>query len=546
MVYLDNPRLFICLPFLLILSGVCFGQTTERISVDSLGMEVDMPSAESSISADGRFVAFTSYSNNLSPNDNNNGRDIFVHDRATGLVRQVSVNSQGIGGDRKSLAPSISGDGRFVAFMSLANNLVPGDSNYTFDVFVHDCMTGVTERVSLDALGRESPFGGRFPSISDDGRFVAFESAAPNLVQGDSNGVTDVFVFDRQSSTTERVSLNSRGEQANDDSTIPVISGDGRYIAFQSDADNFVPGDWNSTQDIFIHDRQNNATKCVSLGLQGWPSNRMSSRPSISADGRFVAFHSFSDNLVVGDTNGHYGVDIFVYDHQTRFMERVSVSSSGEEANAGGSSPSISADGLHVAFMSSSDNLVPGYAPGNSAGIFVHDRQHGTTERVSVTSIGMPGESHSQFPSISAGGRHVSFESWADNLVTGDTNGIWDIFVHDRWNGLGANSIYLTGPISAPVGAPLELNWLTAPPHSDYWLGASSTIMGSVIAGHSVDLGTPFMLVASGVNTGSGAGTLQTISVPPSAAGSLIIFEVLARSADGTLYDSNAVPIAFY
>jgi Tol biopolymer transport system component len=239
--------------------------STERVSVDSAGNQGNNGGDEPAISADGRFVAFVS-ADNLVPGDTNDNLDIFVHDRKTGATERVSVDSAGnqanvIGSTSEA---AISADGRFVAFNS-ANNLVPGDTNDNFDIFVHDRKTGATERVSVDSAGNQGN-GAAVAAISADGRFVAFQSVADNLVLGDTNGAIDVFVHDRKTGATERVSVDSAGNQANYESVSPAISGDGRFVAFVSLADNLVPGDTNGTYDVFVHQVHHHKTKVAETG----------------------------------------------------------------------------------------------------------------------------------------------------------------------------------------------------------------------------------------------------------------------------------------
>jgi len=243
------------------------GQTTERVSVDSGGLQGNSWSSTPSISSDGRFVAFRSVASNLVSGDTNSTWDIFVHDRQTSQTTRVSVDSGGLQGNGRSQSTSISSDGRFVAFHSRASNLVPGDTNGTYDIFVHNRQTGQTTRVSVDSGGLQGNSLSEMSSISSDGRFVAFESYASNLVPGDTNGEADIFVHDRQTGQTTRVSVDSGGLQGNNHSDGPMsISSDGRFVAFQSEATNLVPGDTNGRTDIFVHDRQPNTP---TLAVQG-------------------------------------------------------------------------------------------------------------------------------------------------------------------------------------------------------------------------------------------------------------------------------------
>ncbi|WP_152811004.1 TolB family protein, partial [Ostreibacterium oceani] len=372
-----------------------------------------------------RYVAFSSNSTNLVAGDTNGRDDVFVHDTQTGVTTRVSVDSSGTEGDDNSTVPSISADGRYVAFSSRGTNLVAGDTNSVQDIFVHDTQTGATTRVSVDSSGVEGDSHSYNPSISADGRYVAFQSNATNLVVGDTNGAADIFVHDTQMGVTTRVSVDSSGVASDSYSSDPSISADGRYVAFWSNATNLVAGDMNGTADVFVHDTQTGNTTRVSVDSSGVASDSYSSDPSISADGRYVVFSSDATNLVAGDTNGTR--DIFVHDTQTGVTTRVSVDSSDIGGDDFSQVPSISADGRYVAFQSSATNLVAGDTNG-VADVFVHDTQTGVTTRFSVDSNDLESNNGSYNPSISADGRYVAFDSFATNLVADDTNGRRDVF----------------------------------------------------------------------------------------------------------------------
>ncbi len=418
-----------------VMAAYGFVLNTTRVSVNSSGTQGNDFSINPSISADGRYVAFESDADNLVPGDTNGTRDIFIYDRQTGNTTRVSVSSSGTQGNSFSFNPSISADGRYVAFPSEANNLVSGDTNDEADIFVYDRQTGNTTRVSVNFRGAQGNDDSINPSISADGRYVTFESEADSLIPDDTNGENDrgdgadIFVYDRQTGNTTRVSVSSSGTQGNSFSINPSISADGRYVTFESDADNLVSDDTNGENDIFVYDRQTGNTTLVSVSSDGTQASGNSRLASISADGRYVTFESNADNLVSDDTNDE--ADIFVYDRQTRSTTLVSASSDGTQGNNNSRFPSISADGRYVTFESNADNLVSGDT-NDEADIFVYDRQTGNTTRVSVSSDGTQASGNSRFPSISADGRYVTFESNADNLVNGDTNDENDIFVHDR------------------------------------------------------------------------------------------------------------------
>jgi hypothetical protein len=301
--------------------------------------------------------------------DSNGFSDVFVHDRQTGNTTRVSVSSIGSQGNGNSFARAISADGRYVTYHSIASNLVAGDSNGFSDVFVHDRQTGNTTRVSVDSFGNQSNNDSADPAISGDGRYVTFYSTASNLVAGDSNGFIDVFVHDRQTGNSTRVSVSSNGSQSNGNSVSPEISADGRYVTFYSEGSNLVVGDSNGFIDVFVHDRQTGETTRVSNSSTGSQGNGNSTDPTISDDGRYVTFSSFGSNLVAGDTNATY--DVFIHDSQTGTMTRVSVSSTGIQGNSGSSFPAITGDGRYVAHDSGASNLVAGDTNG-STDVFVH------------------------------------------------------------------------------------------------------------------------------------------------------------------------------
>jgi Tol biopolymer transport system component len=401
----------------------------KRVSVASDGTQGNNDSYHPSISADGRYVAFNSSASNLVSGDTNGSSDIFVRDLLTNTTRRVSLATDGTQGNYNSNSPSISADGRYVAFYSFASNLVSGDTNGPGDIFVRDLLTNTTRRVSVATDGTQGNSVSYSPSISADGRYVAFNSSASNLVSGDTNGSSDIFVRDLLTNTTRRVSLATDATQGNGFSYYPSISADGRYVAFESYASNLVSGDTNGTKDIFVRDLLTNTTRRVSLATDGTQGNYHSgspSSPSISADGRYVAFNSDASNLVSGDTNN--APDIFVRDLLTNTTRRVSLATEGTQGNSYSYYPSISADGRYVAFNSDASNLVSGDT-NNVPDIFVRDLLTNTTRRVSLDTDGTQGNNDSYFPSISADGRYVAFDSGASNLVSGDTNGSRDIFV---------------------------------------------------------------------------------------------------------------------
>jgi Tol biopolymer transport system component len=403
--------------------------STERVSVGpgGVGANVGVNFAPS-ISADGRHVAFVSRASNLVAGDPKNAEDVFVRDRQGAETHRVSVGAAGAQANGISSEPSISADGRFVAFVSAATNLVAGDTNVRNDVFIHDRQAGETHRVSVGSDGTQANGNGWEPSISADGQIVAFRSNASNLIPGDPGGNMEILVHDRGSGETRRVSVSSNGS-ANQfrDSQDPSISGDGRYVAFAT-SDSLVPADVLNDLDVYVHDRQTAETRRISVDSAGTPANNPSFDPSVGADGHIVAFVSGASNLVAGDTNA--GLDVFVHDRETAETSRVSVDSAAVQANGVSFEPSVSGDGRLVAFRSHATNLVVGDTNVRSD-VFVHDRQDGETRRPSVDSAGAQANDNSLEPSMSADGRYVAFTSFATNLVADDTSTGSDVFVHD-------------------------------------------------------------------------------------------------------------------
>jgi Tol biopolymer transport system component len=406
--------------------------TTTRVSVGPGGVQAVFGGWRPGISGDGRFVAFDSSANDLVTGDTNSTRDVFVHDRQTGTTTRVSLGAGGSQGNAPSEWPALSADGRIVAFVSQATNLVAGDTNGYHDVFVHDRATGTTARVSVGPGGVQGNNASFDSAISADGRFVTFVTQATNLVPGDTNETVDVLVHDRATGTTTRASVGPGGIQANQDCWNPTMSADGRWVAFESRAFNLVTGDTNGMDDVFVHDRQMGTTTRVSLGPGGAQGDANSNHAVISGNGRWVAFASGALNLVVDDTNG--AEDVFVHDRQSSTTTRVNLGPGGAQGNGFSYQPVISGDGRFVAFNSSAGNLVPDDTNGESD-VFVHDRQTGTTTRVSVGTGGTQAAGPSggfDPPTISADGGQVAFSSFAGNLVPDDTNGQVDVFLYDR------------------------------------------------------------------------------------------------------------------
>ena len=416
----------------------------------SAGAKGDAGSGEPSLSADGRFVAFSSRASNLHPDDREEfddpevSADVFVRDLQANTTTLISRagGSAGAAGNVESRAPSISADGRFVAFGSRASNLHPDDSDFVDDVFVRDLQENTTTLVSRASgpAGAKGNGASRAPSISADGRFVAFGSFAANLHPDDGDDTEDVFVRDLQENTTTLVSRASgpAGAKGARSSGGPSLSDDGRFVAFTSYASNLHPDDpeefedLESWSDVFVRDLQEHTTTLVSRGSgpTGVGGNDGSRDPSISADGRFVAFESEASNLHP-DAGG--GQSVFVRDLETETITLASRASGAAGAPAGYADlPSISANGRFVAFWSGSSNLHP-YDPYGDQDVFVRDLGTDKTTLISRSPgpAGTKANGDSSSGSISPDARLVGFPSRASNLHPDDRDATYDIFVRE-------------------------------------------------------------------------------------------------------------------
>ena len=426
------------------------------------------------MSADGRYVAFGSSASDLVANDNNGTGDIFLRDLQSGTTTLVSVNSASTGtvhslalrfnvlasvgspesdsGNGLSLNPSISADGRYVVFESYATDLVPGfGSGQYVDLYVRDMQTGTTEPVNVDTGRSDDLLLGY--QLSADGRSVAFETANSALTQD------DIFVRDLAAHTTSLVSVSSDGHsRGNNSSYYPVISADGRFVAFRSDARNliagFVDGNDLAEGDVYLRDLQLGTTTLVSMNRDGTASGNHGSSPlAFSANGQFLAFDSDASDLAANDANGQD--DLFVRDlvHGTTALASVNLAGTGsgngkllfsEGDISSIRPPLLSADGRFVVFESQADDLVANDTNG-TRDVFVRDLVGGTTTLVSVNRTGIgSGNGTSTAGGISADGRFVTFDSLASDVVANDTNGTRDVFVRDLLAGtttlLSANS----------------------------------------------------------------------------------------------------------
>jgi Tol biopolymer transport system component len=418
-------------------------QTLKLVSMNSFDVQGHRQSMNVSITRDRRFVAFASDCQNIAGNDTNDATDVFVRDLRTGATDCASLNPGGAVGDSYSgyaSIPRLSDDGQYVTFASEASDLVPGTILHSH-IYVRDRWNATTELVDVDSNGVEGDIGCQATAeISADGRFIAFCDYATNLVPGDTNGTFDVFVRDRVAGTTERVSVDSAGAEADGASYGASLSADGRFVAFDSTASNLVANDQNGTGDVFVHDRATGITERVSVDSSGAEGDDGSGWFSLSTDGRIVAFVSAATNLVAHDTNGKD--DVFVHDRSTGATHLVSITSTGTLPNDHCFGPAISGDGNVVAFHSDATNLVPNDT--NVRGdVFFRDRAAKTTTLASADPAGTQSNGHSGGAAVDEHGRCIAFVSLGSNLVASDLNvGKASCFVLDRgiasWSNYGA------------------------------------------------------------------------------------------------------------
>ena len=328
-------------------------KSIQRISVAADGTQANRGSAHPSLSADGRTVAFSSDASNLVPGDTNEMGDIFVKDLTTGAVIRAAHAAEAYDFHYN---PTLSADGLTVAFL----RTVPGATAFKEAIFIKNLTTRAVARVD----NAKADEGSHNPAMSADGKTVAFDSNASTLVPGDTNGTSDIFVKNLTTGAVTRASVAADGTQANEGSYDPALSADGRTVAFSGYASNLVPGDTNEMGDIFIKDLTTGAITRANVAADGTEANGLSYRPVLSADGKTIAFSSYASNLVPGDTNG--ASDIFIKDLTTGASTRANVAADGTEANGVSYRPALSADGRTVAFSSNASNLVPGDTNGTS------------------------------------------------------------------------------------------------------------------------------------------------------------------------------------
>jgi Tol biopolymer transport system component len=415
--------------FLLGFAPLAAGQSTVAVSRAPGG---ELGNANSSMvrgSPELRYLVWHSRSSNLVAGDTNGVDDVFWTDLWAGTLVRASVDGAGQEGNGDSHGATVSADGRLVAFQSLASNLVPGDSNGVADIFVRDLAAGTTTCVSRGIGGVPADGPSRYPMLSRDGTAVVFESQATNLVPGDTNGRKDVFVRDLASGQTRRIDVGPGGQQADGDSGAPTFSPDGTHVVFVSYATNLVANDTNGVLDVFVCDLATGALARASEDAAGTGGDADASDAYLSGDGRLAVFRSRASNLVPGDTNNV--ADVFLKDVQSGSIARVSMTSYGGQVRWDCYAPWITPDGRFVLFATIDGTVVPGDT-NLCADVFVRDLAQGTLERASVGDLGQQGDAGSSYPIPSDDARRIVFTSPASNFVAGDSNGVQDVFVRDR------------------------------------------------------------------------------------------------------------------
>lgn len=335
--------------------------TTQRVSVGPNGVQANANSHAAggppAVNGDGSIVVFYSDAFNLVPNDTNNSSDIFVYDRTTDELTRINLGPNGEQANADSLNPAINASGRYIVYQSFASNLVADDTNGTSDIFIYDRMTGVTERICDDNV---EPNGSAFvPAISPDGFFVAFATSSTNLIPDDTNGLVDVYVCNRFTDQYDRISVGVGG-QGNGISILPDISASGCFVVYKSEADNLVPNDRNERVDVFIRDRSRGTTDAISKAIEGnTTANDASFPPTIDDAGTYVAFGSAATDLLFGDVN--HVPSVYVRNRVTNAIRLVDVNDAGQQADAGTPDvkTGISGDGTWIGFVSAASNLTP-------------------------------------------------------------------------------------------------------------------------------------------------------------------------------------------
>jgi Tol biopolymer transport system component len=399
------------------------------------GIDPNGPSGEPSLGGNGRFVAFASFASNLGPFVGNQRLShIYLYDFSTGKATLISQGMNGAIANASSVTPSVSADGSVVAFASQATNLVAGTPHHRSEIYAK-VGSGPVRVISVGFGGGEPDADSTQPAVSANGRYVAFTSDADDLVPADSNSSSDIFVADLVKGTITRVSVTSRGTQANGPSYNPSISADGHLVSFTSDATNLVSGDRNHASDVFVHNLATGKTTRVSVSSSGREQNAAVPLPftefsDLSADGHYVVFDSNATNLNKYASAGH--TNVYRHSLVSGHTWLVSENSLLKPGDNDSFAPATSGDGEVTVFESFADNLATPWVP--SENIFAQDFASGTALTLDVAPDGSPRSPELdaqllQQPAVSADGATVAFVSGANNLVSGVNNGTDNLYV---------------------------------------------------------------------------------------------------------------------
>lgn len=507
------------------LAGFAGGLSIE--STGTGGAEANGPTTVNDLSSTGRFLVMQSTASNLVANDANGSQDVFLKDFQTGQMTLVSVSSSGIQGNGSSQNGQVSGDGRYVVFQSAATNLVSGDTNGSVDVFRRDMLTGETVRVSTDSQGNQVTGDSSALGISADGRYALFVSASSTLVSGDTNGGRDIFLKDMISGTTTLVSSSSAGVVGNGESVVATMSADGRYIAFQSQASNLVQGDTNGDVDAFVKDTLTGETRRVSVTADGQQvaAGATIGAPRISADGKYVAFSSPSSAF-----GALSGFGIFVKNLQTGELVNAATDSSGTASATGWSTYDISADGRFVAITHNLNMGMPTHPSWQSK---VKDLKTGEYFLASQSDQGVAGFTGPMTTAISDDGRTVVFSSANATLVSGDTNGVADVFKRDLTK-IGVSQmagLVVSNRASAGLTLDLTKNYADQVLQYRSKIGATSSRIQSYLSN----------LASTNINYTQAASRITDADVAEESA-TLVRSTILRQTASALLAQANRAP----
>lgn len=503
-------------------------QANKLVNVNSDGEWANNDSYYSIISDDGRFITFQSYASNLAGTDTNNTRDIFYRDVLLGTTELVSVATNGNAGNAISLSPDMSGSGRYVAFCSIASNIVSDDTNGNWDIFVRDMQTGTTERVSMYSDGSQATRRSDSPSISSDGRYVSFQTLEP-FDPADTNGENDVYVHDRVSRQTILVSTNADGTVGNGDSLSAQLSDDATRVMFLSSATNLVMPDFNDKTDVYVKNMISGEVIRANVSSNGAQANDKTEWPSISGDGSVVVFSSRANNLVDGDSL--YTWDLFAHFTSSRETVRISVRPDGGEPNSYTfSQVGISWDGRYVAFVSPASDIVDDDT-NPYADLFVRDLVDEVTMRAVFGYGGNEIDGDLSAPDITADGRFITYTAEAENLAIDDGNGQRDIYLVDQ-----AAALYYThDPLLRGTDADFEV-YAADEGETVYYLysliGVGNGPCVPQLGGLCLDIRKPLKILGSAVADGSGYAVL-TVRIPNNTPLVPVYSQAVARRGTG-------------